>query len=94
MYEIQVRHSYTLDDLGALVVKLIGVAGVRLLLAILQAGTRVGLKHAVFRAEMPVAEAAVADDALSGFLALLEIAARLADGHCEVAMGARREGCG
>lgn len=60
-----------------------------LLLAVLQAGTRVGFEHAVFRAEMSAAEAAVADDALGGFLALLEIAARLADGHCEVA---RREG--
>lgn len=34
--------SYTLDDLGTLAVQLIGVAGVRLLLAVLQTGTSMG----------------------------------------------------
>lgn len=73
--------SYTLDDLGTLAVQLIGVAGVRLLLAVLQAGTSMSFQHAVFGAEVTIAEAAVADDALGGLLALLEGASRLARRH-------------
>lgn len=73
--------SYALDDVGALAVQLIGIAGMRLLLAVLQAGTGVGFQHAVLGAVVAIAEAAVADNALSGFLALLEVAARLAGRH-------------
>ena len=75
--------SYTLDDLSTLAVQLIGVAGVRLLLAVLQTGTSMSFQHAVFGAEVTIAETAVADDALSGLLALLEGASRLARRHCE-----------
>lgn len=75
--------SYTLDDLGTLAVQLIGVAGVRLLLAVLQTGTSMSFQHAVFGAEVTIAEATVADDALSGLLALLEGASRLARRHYE-----------
>lgn len=81
--------SYTLDDLGPLAVQLIGVAGVRLLLAILQAGTSMGFEHAVFGAEVTIAETAVADNALGGLLALLEGASRLARRHYEC--GGERE---
>lgn len=38
-------------------------------------------QHPVFGAEVAVAETAVADDALGSFLALLEIATRLARSH-------------
>lgn len=48
-----------------------------------------GLEHAVLGAEMAVAEAAVANDELGGFPALLEVASRLASRHCEG--GERRE---
>jgi hypothetical protein len=51
------------------------------LLAVFQTGTGVGLKHAMLGAKMAVAEAAVADDALGGFLALLEVAAGLTGSH-------------
>lgn len=53
----------------------------RLLLAVLQPAAGVGFQHAVLRAEMAVAEAAVADDPLGGFLALLEAATGLAGCH-------------
>lgn len=73
--------SYALDDLGALVVQLVGVAGVRFLLAVLEAGARVGLQHAVFGAVVALAEAAVADDALGELLAVLGAATWLARRH-------------
>lgn len=53
----------------------------RLLLAVLQATAGVGFQHAVLGAEVAVAEAAVADDPLGGFLALLEAATGLARCH-------------
>jgi len=53
-----------------------------LLLAVLEARARVGFEHAVLGAEVTMAEAAVADDALCSFLALLETAAWLAGRHC------------
>lgn len=43
-----------------------------------------GLEHAVLRAEVAVAKAAVTDDPLGSFLALLEVATGLS----------RRHGCG
>lgn len=73
--------SYALDDLGALVVQLVGITGVRLLLAVLEAGARVGLQHAVFGAVVALAEAAVADDALGELLAILGAATWLARRH-------------
>lgn len=53
----------------------------RLLLAVLQARTGMGLEHAVLRAKVAVAKAAVTDDPLGGFLALLEVATGLARCH-------------
>jgi hypothetical protein len=53
----------------------------RLLLAVLQTRTGMGLEHTVLRAEVAVAKAAVTDDPLSGFLALLEVATGLARCH-------------
>lgn len=74
---------YALDDNSALAVQLIGIAGVGLLLAVLQPGAGVGFEHAVLRAEVAGAEAAITDDTLSGFLALLEVATWLAGRHCD-----------
>lgn len=56
----------------------------RLLLAVFQTRAGVGLEHAVLRAEVAVAKAAVTDDPLGSFLALLEVATGLS----------RRHGCG
>jgi hypothetical protein len=53
-----------------------------LLLAVLQPAAGVCFQHAMFRAKVASAEAAVADDALGGFLALLEVATGLAGRHC------------
>ena len=52
-----------------------------LLLAILEALALVVLEEAVLAAEMPIAEAAVADDALRGVLAFLVTAANLLRRH-------------
>lgn len=41
-----------------------------------------GFQHAVLGTEVAGTEAAITDDALSGFLALLEVASRLAGRHC------------
>ncbi|KAI9035374.1 uncharacterized protein KD926_003674 [Aspergillus affinis] len=73
--------SYTLNDLGAFIVELVGVPGVGFLLAVFQAGAGVGLEHTMLGAKMAEAEAAVADDALGGFLAFLEVAAGLTGSH-------------
>jgi hypothetical protein len=54
----------------------------RLLLAVLQPRTGMGLEHTVLRTEVAVAKAAVTDDPLGGFLALLEVATGLARRHC------------
>lgn len=51
------------------------------LLAILETSARMGFQHTVLGAEVAVAEATVADDTLSGFLALLEIATWLTGSH-------------
>ncbi|BCR97115.1 uncharacterized protein AKAW2_30434S [Aspergillus luchuensis] len=77
------RISYALNDVSPLTVELIGIAGVGLLLAVLETSAGVSLQHAMLRAVVTTAEAAVSDDALSGFLALLEVAARLAGRHDE-----------
>ena len=53
----------------------------RLLLAVLQTSTGMGLEHTVLGAEVAVAEAAVTDNPLGGFLALLEVATGLARCH-------------
>jgi hypothetical protein len=79
--ETRPRFLYALDDLGTLAVELVGISGVRLLLAVLQPRTGVSLQHSVFRAVVSIAKTAVTDDPLCGFLALLEIAARLARRH-------------
>lgn len=73
--------SYALDHLCTLAVQLVGVAGVRLLLAVLETGTAMGFEHAMLRAEVSAAETAIPNDALSWFLALLGTASRLAGGH-------------
>lgn len=74
--------SYALDDNGAFAVQLIGVAGVGFFLAVFQSGAGVGFQHAVLGAEVAGAEAAVTDDTLGGFLALLKVATGLAGRHC------------
>ena len=74
--------SYTLDNLCALAVQLIGITGVGLLLAVFQTGAGVGFEHAMLGAEVAATEAAVSDNALSLFLALLEGASGLARRHC------------
>ncbi|KAK2803661.1 hypothetical protein FQN50_006877 [Emmonsiellopsis sp. PD_5] len=51
-----------------------------LLLAILQSAAGVRFQHAMLAAKVAVAEAAVTDDALCEFLALLEAAAGLPGG--------------
>lgn len=73
--------SYTLDDHRPLGVQLVGVSGVGFLLAVLQTAAGVCFQHAMFRAEVAVAKAAVADDSLGGLLALLEVASGLAGSH-------------
>lgn len=78
------KPSYTLDYHRPLAIQLIGIAGMRLLLAVLQTRTGMGLEHAMLGAEVAVAKAAVTDNPLRGFLALLEVATGLA----------RRHGCG
>lgn len=77
------RSSYALNDVSPLTVELIGIAGVGLLLAVLETRAGMSLQHAMLRAVVTTAEAAVSDDALSGFLALLEVATRLAGRHDE-----------
>lgn len=73
------------NDLGALSLKLGGVLLVCLLLAVFQTLALVILKQAVFAAKVLVAEGAVADDALSGVLAAVEVAAELPGaGHVDV----------
>lgn len=67
----------TLDGHGSLRLELLLVPVLLLLLAVLKAGAVVRLEHAVLPAEMALAETAVADNALGGVLALLEIAADL-----------------
>jgi hypothetical protein len=73
--------SYTLDDLSSLTVELVRIPGVGFLLAILEPSARVGFKHAVLGAVVAVAKGAVTNNALGGFLALLEVAARLTGSH-------------
>jgi hypothetical protein len=51
------------------------------LLAVLETGAGMGFEHSMFRAEVAVAKAAVAYDALGGFLAFLEVATGLAWSH-------------
>lgn len=70
-----------LDSHGAFAVELVGVPLVALLLAVLKALALVVLQEAVLATEMPVAEAAVADNALCGVLALLVAAADLLGRH-------------
>jgi hypothetical protein len=67
--------------LSTLIVEFIGVPGVGFLLAVLETGAGVSFQHPVFGAEVAVAETAVTNDALGSFLALLEIATRLARSH-------------
>ena len=69
------------DGKGALAIQLVGVALVALLLAVLEPLALVVLEQAVLAAVVARAEAAVADDALGGVLALLERAADLLGGH-------------
>jgi hypothetical protein len=73
--------SYTLDHHRPLAVQLVGIAGMRLLLAVFQTRAGMGLEHAVLRAEVAVAKAAVTDDPLGSFLALLEVATGLSRSH-------------
>jgi len=70
-----------LDDHGPFRVQLYGVLLVALLLAVLQAGTFVVLQHPMLAAVMARAETTVADDALGGFLAVLEGASYLLGRH-------------
>ena len=88
------KGSNTLDDGRSLAVEFICVSGMRLLLAIFQAAAGVRFEHAVLVAEVAIAECAVADDALSCILALLEVATGFAGRHDDVfgRGGARREG--
>jgi hypothetical protein len=65
------------DSHRPLALKLLLVALLVLLLAVLQPGAAVRLEHAVLAAEVAGAEAAVADDALRGVAAVLEAAADL-----------------
>jgi hypothetical protein len=53
-----------------------------------------GLEHTMLRTEVTVAKAAVPDDALGGFLALLEVATGLARCHgcCGLVAGRTDEG--
>ena len=53
----------------------------RLRLAVLQPRTLVILQHTVLAAEVALAEAAVADDALRGFFAVFEGATNFLGGH-------------
>jgi hypothetical protein len=88
---VDVIPSYTLDNLCALAVQLISIAGVGLLLAVFQTGAGVGFEHAMLGAEVTAAEAAVSDNALGLFLALLKGASGLARRHCRLVSVARRE---
>lgn len=72
---------YALDDRCALAVQLICVPSMRFPLAVFETAAGVRLEHTVLLAEVAVAEAAVTNDALSGLLAILEVAARLAWRH-------------
>jgi hypothetical protein len=90
--------SDALDGHGPLAIQFCRIALVALLLAVLEALAPVVLEQAVLAAEMAGAEAAVADDALGGVLALLEGAADLLGRHaaterqCHVQDGVGREG--
>jgi hypothetical protein len=80
-----------------LALKLLLVALLVLLLAVLEPRAAVRLQHAVLATEMARAEAAVADDALRGVAAVLEAAADLlgpaaADGLREVDGGLAGDG--
>lgn len=77
----QKGNLYAFDGRCPLAVQLICVPGMRFPPAVFETAAGVGLEHTVFLAEVAVAEVAVADDALGGFLAVLEVAARLARRH-------------
>lgn len=70
-----------LDSHGALAVQLVRIPLVALLLAVLEALALMVLQQPVLAAEMPVAEPAVAHDALRSVLALLVAAADLLRWH-------------
>ena len=54
-----------------------------LLFAVFETRAGMSFQHSVFRAEMTLTEAAVADDSLSELFALFEAATWLAGGHGE-----------
>lgn len=66
-----------LDSDGPLALQPSLVALLLLLLAVLETGACVRLEHAVLATEVTAAESAVSDDALSGVLAVFELAAHL-----------------
>jgi hypothetical protein len=71
----------TAHHLGPFGFELRSVALVRLLLAVFQARALVVFEQTVLAAKVAVAEAAVSDDALGGFPALLGVAANSLGSH-------------
>lgn len=98
LYPSRPSYSNTLDRHGPLAIQLGRIPLVALLLAVLEPLALVVLEQAVLPAEVARAEAAVADDALGGVLALLEGAPDLLGGHaaaqgeCHVQDGVGRQG--
>lgn len=93
----RIRCSNALDGNRPLALKLLLVALLVLLLAVLEACAVMRFQHAVLAAEVARAEAAVADDALRGIAAVLEAAANLfwctaADWKSEVDCGLAGDG--
>ena len=73
--------SYALDNHSPLRLQLHGIPLMTLLLAVFQSAALMVLQHSVFSAEMPRAEAAIADNALRRVLAVFECTADLFRGH-------------
>ena len=69
------RCLYALDSHSPLAVELVRIPLVALLLAVLETLALVVLQQAMLAAEMPIAEPAIADDALRRVLAIFVAAA-------------------
>ena len=77
----RIRCLYALDSHSPLAVELVRIPLVALLLAVLETLALVVLQQAMLAAEMPIAEPAIADDALRRVLAIFVAAADLLGRH-------------
>lgn len=91
------HHLNPLNNHRPLTIQLIRIPFMTLLLTILQSTTPMILQHAMFPAKVSLAEGAVPDDALRGFLAVFECAAGFhifVGGGCAAAEGEGDGYCG